>query len=229
MAPSPTVAESGIVIAGYGDDDVYASLRSYRVESVIENQLIYDGDRHIDVAEQGAAIVPFAQSEMVHAFMEGVEPRYLSTIEREMAAVLKRFAEVAAEGSGLDDDHMPAFRSALEQLAEDATNEFRTKSRAFREENFALPSLNITDILPKDELAAMAESLVNLTAFRRRMSLDAETVGGPVDVAVISKGDGFIWIRRKHYFSKELNPHFVQNYFREERHGRDEREANEGA
>lgn len=229
LAPTPSVVESGIVIAGYGDEDVYPSLRSYRVEAVLENQLIYDSDRHIDVADRGAAIVPFAQSEMVHAFMEGIEPRYLSTIEREMAAVLNRFAEVAADGSGLQDDHLPAFKSALEQLAAEAAAEFRAKSQLFREENFALPSLNITELLPKDELAAMAESLVNLTAFRRRMSLDAETVGGPVDVAVISKGDGFIWIRRKHYFSKELNPHFVQNYFREDRHGREEHENDEGA
>ena len=44
--------------------------------------------------------------------------------------------------------------------------------------------------------------------------MDAETVGGPIDVAVISKGDGFIWIKRKHYFSTELNPCFNQNYFR---------------
>ena len=45
--------------------------------------------------------------------------------------------------------------------------------------------------------------------------MDAETVGGPIDVAVISKGDGFVWIKRKHYFKPELNPHFIKNYFRE--------------
>lgn len=70
-------------------------------------------------------------------------------------------------------------------------------------------------ILPKDELAAMAESLVNLTSFRRKLSMGAETVGGPIDVAIISKGDGFIWVKRKHYFSPELNQHFFANYFRE--------------
>lgn len=39
------------------------------------------------------------------------------------------------------------------------------------------------------------------------------TVGGPIDVAIISKGDGFIWIKRKHYFKKELNPQFFEGYF----------------
>ena len=74
--------------------------------------------------------------------------------------------------------------------------------------------MSIVDFLPKDELAAMAESLVNLTSFRRHVSLDSETVGGPIDVAVISKGDGFIWIKRKHYFKPELNQNFVRNYYR---------------
>ena len=60
----------------------------------------------------------------------------------------------------------------------------------------------------------MAESLINLTCLKRRISINAETVGGPVDVAVISKGDGLIWIKRKHYFQPELNYGFFQNYFR---------------
>jgi hypothetical protein len=62
----------------------------------------------------------------------------------------------------------------------------------------------------------MAESLVNLTSFKRRVTMDPETVGGPIDVAVISKGDGFIWIKRKHYFKPDLNHQFFSNYFKED-------------
>lgn len=63
----------------------------------------------------------------------------------------------------------------------------------------------------------MAESLVNLTAFKRRMtSVEADTVALPIDVAVISKGDGFIWIKRKHYFEQTLNPYFFANYYRKD-------------
>jgi hypothetical protein len=56
--------------------------------------------------------------------------------------------------------------------------------------------------------------LVSLTSFKQKVSMDTETVGGAVDVAVISKGDGFIWIKRKHYFKPELNARFFANYFR---------------
>ena len=68
-------------------------------------------------------------------------------------------------------------------------------------------------ILPADELAVMAETLVSLTSFKRKMSMDVETVGGPIDVVIISKGDGFVWIKRKHYFKPELNPGFLANYY----------------
>jgi hypothetical protein len=52
----------------------------------------------------------------------------------------------------------------------------------------------------------MAETLVNLTTFKRRVSTSRETAGGPIDVAVVSRGDGFVWVRRKRYFPIELNP-----------------------
>jgi hypothetical protein len=75
--------------------------------------------------------------------------------------------------------------------------------------------MDMVQILPKDELALMAESLVNLDKFKRRVSSQSETVGGPIDVALITKGDGFVWVRRKHYFRPELNLRQMAGYIRE--------------
>lgn len=44
------------------------------------------------------------------------------------------------------------------------------------------------------------------------MSKSKFAVGDIVDVAVISKKDGFVWIKRKHYFNSELNPQFFRRY-----------------
>jgi hypothetical protein len=42
--------------------------------------------------------------------------------------------------------------------------------------------------------------LVSLTALRARVSArEKETVAGPIDVAVLSKGEGFVWIRHKNF------------------------------
>lgn len=76
------------------------------------------------------------------------------------------------------------------------------------------PLLQTVIGLDKEDMANMAESFIALTSLVRRMQPREETVGGPVDVAVISKGDGFVWINRKHYFKPELNATFFQNYFR---------------
>ena len=93
-------------------------------------------------------------------------------------------------------------------------NQFEQALETYRRENYIEPVVRVVAHLPKDELAEMAESLVNLTKFKRKVSMQEETVGGPIDVAVISKGDGFIWIKRKHYFEAGLNPQFFSNYYR---------------
>ena len=66
--------------------------------------------------------------------------------------------------------------------------------------------------MPKSELPAVAEALVGLQSLKRKVSEEHETVGGPIDVALISKGDGFIWIKRKHYFDPAINPHYFQRF-----------------
>ena len=72
--------------------------------------------------------------------------------------------------------------------------------------------MNTIGHLGVTDMANVAESLVALTSLVHRMSPKEESVGGPVDVAVISKGDGLIWIKRKHYFNPDLNTQFFNNY-----------------
>src|SRR5712691_3131233 len=87
------------------------------------------------------------------------------------------------------------------------------KLKLIREKSMSIlfdPVLDAVKLLPKDQLAVMAETLVALTSFKKRMSRDSETVGGAIDVAVISKGDGFVWIKRKHYFDPALNPRYME-------------------
>jgi len=38
-------------------------------------------------------------------------------------------------------------------------------------------------------------------------------VGGPIDVAIISRIDGFVWVYRKHYFEPSLNPRYFHRKF----------------
>ena len=62
--------------------------------------------------------------------------------------------------------------------------------------------------MPKEELVNLSESLINTTSLKVKVQDNLETVGGDVDVAIITKCDGFVWIKRKYYFEKSLNPQF---------------------
>lgn len=64
---------------------------------------------------------------------------------------------------------------------------------------FVLAAMPIQDAI---ELAAfMVETTIRFVRFNLR----AETVGGPVEVAVITKHEGFKWVKRKLFFTSELN------------------------
>lgn len=73
------------------------------------------------------------------------------------------------------------------------------------------PILDSVQLIPLPEMGFLAESLVNITSLKRTFAIDGnqQTVGGPTDVAVMSKGDGFVWIKRKHYFDKQMNPDYI--------------------
>lgn len=60
--------------------------------------------------------------------------------------------------------------------------------------------------MPIQDAIELAEFLVNVTIGYTRFRPGAPTVGGPVEVAAITKHEDFKWVHRKHYFREELNP-----------------------
>ncbi|HVV76783.1 MAG TPA: hypothetical protein VHC43_12165 [Mycobacteriales bacterium] len=60
--------------------------------------------------------------------------------------------------------------------------------------------------MPIEDAADLAEFLVHATVRFVRFLPGADTVGGPIEIAAITKHEHFKWIKRKHYYSRELNP-----------------------
>jgi len=60
--------------------------------------------------------------------------------------------------------------------------------------------------MPIQDAIDLAEYLVHATAMYTRFKRGAPTVGGPIEIAAITKHEGFKWVRRKHYFTDALNP-----------------------
>ena len=68
----------------------------------------------------------------------------------------------------------------------------------------------LNDAMPIQDAIDVAEFLVDLTCKYSRYTPGAATVGGPVEVAAITQHEGFKWVKRKHYFSPNLNPELAQ-------------------
>ncbi len=203
---------SGLVIAGYGESELYPSIETYEIEGVIENKLKFrqKSNKCLSI-EEGAqcGIIAFAQEDMVDTFMKGVNPSVLQLLHGYLTQLFTRLPEL------IQDVKDEATRKKFTEHSNKLLSGFFEELKNHINEEHTHPVLRMVTVLPKDELAAMAEALVNLTAFKRRITESMETVGGPIDVVVISKGDGLVWVKRKHYFPAELNQHFFKNYFRE--------------
>lgn len=209
---------SGIVIAGFGELDTFPVLDELFLEGIAHDKLKYKRLRTTRIGfKTRAAIIPFAQREMVDTFMQGVDPFYLKVEDGFLNDIFDRYAAAISKNlQKYTPEEQEKLKENLVSAGKNILSDFKNKLEDHRKDKYVQPIINVVSFLPKDELAAMAESLVNLTSFKRKVTMESETVGGPVDVALISKGDGFIWIKRKHYFKAELNPQFSANYYRGE-------------
>ncbi len=186
------------------------------VDGIIDGSVKYalDGP-HSASRTNNAGIFPFAQQEMVVSFMEGVDPDYREITEDLLENILQNYPELIIDSvSSISASERTSLKNAFKKAAEKNFTELQKQLRMTRHIYWAGPVIQAVSMLQKGDLALMAETLVNLTAFKRKMSLNQETVSDPIDVAVISKGDGFVWIKQKHYFNLELNPHFRAKYYK---------------
>lgn len=209
-------AFTGIVVAGYGEEELFPQLCSFRLFGTVNGRLrcLLDTEKNVEISSQRRAeIVPFAQTDMVQSFIYGVDPIYQETVDSIVSTGMDSFQDALV--SLYKEEERDQVRNVFGEIRKDVMKRLGDSVIQARQERYGA-LLNVVASLPKAELANFAESLLNLTSMKRHISTATETVGGPIDVALLSKGDGFIWIKRKHYFERELNYQFFENYFRKE-------------
>lgn len=207
----PSLA-TGIVIAGYGEDEIYPSLVTHEVSGMYSNHLIFkrlDNKSIInsnDIIVPITGIVPFAQEDIVMSFIKGIHDNVFNQTTSLIQGTLQQLIANPHIQVSPNINSQDLVNSLFIQLNENINHYIRNEMMN--------PMINFVRFLPKDELALMAETLINITAFKQKMGSHMETVGGAIDVALITKGDGLIWVKRKKYFDPSMNQHFFANYFK---------------
>jgi len=212
--------QSGVVIAGFGTKDLYPHCRSFEVAAVFAGKTIKRDEKKVSVThDMEAAIISFAQSDDVRTFMEGIGPDLKKFLREVFYGIMtnalpERLQNEVTTKLGLTESQSSVLRKITGDICKGACDFAFSKLSEQQRTRYIDPVVRATAFLDKAELASMAETLVNLVSFRKQVTMAKETVGGPIDVAVITKGDGLVWIKRKHYFPPELNHHFFSNYYR---------------
>ena len=91
----------------------------------------------------------------------------------------------------------------------DVSQKFNVEMKSYIQDTFVGGILDAVDTFNIEDMITMAESLISITNLQRHFSLLEESVGGPVDVAVITKSEGFVWVNHKQWFQQDMNPQMM--------------------
>jgi hypothetical protein len=195
---------TGIVFAGFGHKEQFPSMVAYFASGVLEDTLKRSVDRRRRItADSGPAILAFAQDRMVHTLVRGIDPDLRYQFFNETLRLTSfLIQDVVKSVPGLSEADKDKFiKRYSEENLSSALAAFFERVDAYQRQVHTEPILRAVDNLPRMELAETAASLVKLNSFQLKVSGQPETVGGPIDVAIISLADGLVMVRDSHTYA----------------------------
>ncbi len=195
-----TNISTGIVIAGFNKKDMFPSCVSFKIIGNINDEILYyDIDTKLNYSQP--LILPFAQTDVIITYLSGINENIENQLKQQFERLIETYtSNISYVKNAKDKDEISEIKRLL-------INNFNDNINILKKE-FYLPILKTVDSLPKEELGNLASTLIEITSLKRKIDSNLESVGGNIDVALISKGDGFIWKKRSPYFNPKLNPQF---------------------
>lgn len=196
-----------LIFTGFGREQEYPSLVSTVVLEGFDNRVNYH-IRPEDIIcisdENPVAICPFAQKDVIKSLLRGLHVGYSRMVMNQMQSVYRPFGSsifnINEDDEEFENLNLMEFQRMLKDVKVDDLDKkivnvnvrYLNKKQHKWEKN-----LEDYDLLA---MAALAQSLIDLTGFHRILTFSQEGVGGPVDLAVITKNEGFTWLSRKSWY-----------------------------
>lgn len=216
---SPT----GLVFAGFGELSVYPEIHISKQTGFVAHRFILSEQKSVLISQHNNSYISgFAQSSMTETFMVGFDAQVYETIrlaqEQSFPDVLTPFAQ--ALGAAIEEtDDGPTLVGSDGATVLDA-NQFRVLVHSSFEpvgdmildtsrRQHGEPLDRVISMLPVEEMAELAATMVDLQSLKEKVTRPSETVGGPVDVAIITKNEGLVWKKRKHFFDADINRRYL--------------------
>ena len=199
------LSTSGLVIAGFGAMDLYPGYHEYTCYGFLLDDFIFDeNSKETITLTQTSDIKAFATTSMVDTFLLGFSQDVYTQVMQQYVIGVKALLEVVKKELNIQ---------TIENIDVHINNAVKAYQEAWTRAVVAdhlRPLREVVASLPIDEMANLAETLIMLQSLKEKVTSPTESVGGPIDVAVITKHEGLIWIKRKHYFDPAKNPRYFE-------------------
>jgi len=189
--------EATLAFCGYGSNEVMPSYHIIVARGVLLDRFAYKYGSSLQYDPENYskhfAIVPLAQRSTIDEFLRGIE---FSTQDLIRDLVSYTTSETIKEirGAGYDPkDLEQETGDMVSKMLKVVDNEINVQILKAHQDR-------VTDVIPSlpvATLASFASALIELISLRPSLEGDRNTVGGPIDVATITRGHGFEWIRHK--------------------------------
>ncbi len=191
-------SSTGVVIAGFSEDDLFPSFSSFEIFLNNQGKIEYFMlDSKINYSF--SCIAPFAQRDVIDTFLTGssvmVKEVWGYYLVEFFDVYIDLIIELIDSNDNLDESLRVDLINDIKRIKD--SNEFYELGLNYffdnLEEIIMGPMLSSINSMPKNELSEMAHSLINIISLRRRIDSEIESVGGDIAVAIITNGDGFKW------------------------------------
>jgi hypothetical protein len=202
--PTKFLPSTGVVVAGYGEQDIFPGFKSVDVFGHVGAELVVADDKRFQVTHtQTSMIQALAQTAMIDVFTDGFGISLWQIIRAASRKSMEELISTLSAGGA-------TIPQALAEAVTETIHQGFMKS--WTRQNFAQnyqPLKEVLATLGVQEMAHLAETLLTLESLKERVTSSSESVGGPIDVAAITKSEGLIWLKRKHFFTPDLNLRYV--------------------
>jgi hypothetical protein len=191
---------TGLVFGGYGDEDRYPAVTTWFVSAII-NGIVKRTESSTDAIDTDtrSRIRVFADSEVTNAFIRGVdfnlERRFYGGFQTMMNVLVEKVVSAFPEADA--SKRANVMQNFQQDFVPRYLQSFHMMMAQYQQSAFVNPILRVLEIASRKELGDTARELVGLNIFKKRIMAQKETVGGAIDVAVISRDGGFQWASKQ--------------------------------
>jgi hypothetical protein len=191
-----------LAFTGFGNKELLPGFANVDIHGIFNSTLLYRLERaqnaDTDGGENYFGICPIGQKDAIDLVLRGLNYSLVDVAtDAATVAVGKHMAQQNPDLIEGKPENYPPEELVDHELGHQIYDAIREAFVDYSEERNLSSLRTAISALPTASLAAVARSLIELQSLTQTITGEMGTVGGPVDVATISRDAGFVWVRHK--------------------------------